>query len=71
VCLAGCGASLVVLKARGNLVAAKGTFGDVDFLALSTLALCFLAGIVALARRGTTRTVPAIALLAIVLLAPS
>jgi len=68
VCIVGCGVSLAVLKFRGNLFIRKGNFGQVDFLSLCTLALCFLAGLVALTRKGTSRIVPGAALLVTILL---
>ncbi len=70
VCLIGCGTSLVVLKTRGNLFRRRSDFGVVDFLGLCTLALCFLAGLLGLTRKGTSRTVPVIALLATILVGP-
>ncbi len=64
VCVIGCGSSLAVLKSKDNLFARNGELGVADFLGLCTLALCLVAGVVALARNGTSRTVPVIALFA-------
>src|SRR5438128_1784930 len=70
-CLLGCGVSLILLKTLNKIPAHSGDFGLVGYVGLCTLGVSFLAGLLALTRKGCSRIVPAAALVGTILLGPA